>query len=83
MEITFKKVIEEKVNITLPAYYKTGAHQMKIFSTEKCLCVCYDGDIGVKHAELPFNVGATESSESEFLDLYNKVQSDLQLIATA
>lgn len=83
MEITITKKVEliEKVQIELPAYYKTIAHQFKIISEQHCICVT----VGVNtvkmetaHAELPFNVGATESTENEFNDTFMKVMSELK-----
>lgn len=83
MEITVTKKVEviEKLQIELPAYYKTIANQFKIISEQHCICVT----IGVNtvkmekaHAELPFNVSATESTENEFNDAFMKVMSELK-----
>jgi hypothetical protein len=78
MKITTKKTIEEQVEITLPAYYKSksGYFHYKIYSEENCLCV-YENEIGIKHAQLPFNIGAIQSTKEEFLAGYNKALSNI------
>jgi hypothetical protein len=78
MKITTKKTIEEQVEITLPAYYKskTGYFHYKIYSEENCLCV-YENEIGIKHAGLPFVIECQPSTEEEFLVAYNKALSNL------
>jgi hypothetical protein len=78
MKITTKKTIEEQVEITLPAYYKskTGYFHYKIYSEENCLCV-YENEIGIKHAGLPFDILSEPSTEDEFLAGYNRALSNL------
>ena len=83
MEITITKKVEliEKVQIELPAYYKTSAHQFKIISEKHCICVTIGVDniqIMKSHAELPFNVGAIESTENEFNDAFMEIASKLK-----
>lgn len=77
MEITITK----EVKIKLPAYYKTSAHQFKIISEKHCICVAIGIDniqIMKSHAELPFNVGAIESTETEFNDAFMEIASKLK-----
>jgi hypothetical protein len=78
MKITTKKTIEEQVEITLPAYYKskTGYFHYKIYSEENCLCV-YENEIGIKHAGLPFAIESVPSTQDEFLAGYNRALSNL------
>jgi hypothetical protein len=83
MEITIKKTIEEKKQINLPAYYKSLASIVKIFSEDYCLLVTHSDnhlDIGLKHAELPFNVGMVECTKEEFEQAYKEVSLKLQSI---
>lgn len=79
MKITKKTTIEEQLEISLPAYYKskTGYFHYKIYSEENCLCV-YENEIGIKHAGLPFNIESVPSTENEFLEAYNKTLSTLE-----
>jgi hypothetical protein len=78
MKITTKKTIEEQVEITLPAYYKskTGYFHYKIYSEENCLCV-YENEIGIKHASLPFNIESVQSTKEEFLEGYIRALSNI------
>ena len=83
MEIRVTKKVEviEKVQIELPAYYKTIAHQFKIISEQHCICVTVGANtvkMETAHAELPFNVSATESTETEFNDAFMQVMSKLK-----
>lgn len=85
MEITITKKVDivETVEIKLPAYYKTIAHQFKIISEQHCICVTLGVSkvqIETAHAELPFNVNATESTETEFNDAFMKVMSELKYL---
>ena len=77
MKIKTKKTLEVETEITLPAYYKTCAHRFKIYSETNCICVTNDQEIAIRHAELPFNIGAVESTEKEFLKTYTKTLSNL------
>jgi hypothetical protein len=78
MKITTKKTIEEQVEITLPAYYKSksGFFHYKIYSEENCLCV-YDNEIGIKHAGVVFVIDYEPCTEDEFLEGYNRALSNL------
>jgi len=83
MEITITKKIEviEKVQIELPAYYKTIAHQIKIISEKYCICVTIGVDniqIMKAHAQLPFDIKANESTEQEFNDAFMETMSKLK-----
>lgn len=87
MEITVKKTVEEKVQITLPAFYKTSCHQIKIYSDEKCIYITksdygINSSITTAHSGLAFTLNAEPSTESEFLDMYNQVNSELCQLAT-
>jgi hypothetical protein len=79
MKITKKTTIEEQVEISLPAYYKskTGYFHYKIYSEENCLCV-YENEIGIKHAWLPFAIESEPSNADEFLAGYNRALSNLE-----
>jgi hypothetical protein len=75
MDITVTK------KITLPAYYKTIAHQFKIISQEHCVCVTLNkGSQGIQilHADLPFDVDAERSTETEFNFAFKKVSNEIQ-----
>jgi hypothetical protein len=75
MEITITK------KITLPAYYKTVAHQFKIISQEHCVCVTLvkNGQgLQIMHANLPFDIDAERSTESEFNYAFTKVSNEIQ-----
>lgn len=75
MEITITK------KITVPAYYKTSAHQFKIISQEHCVCVVLiKGGQGLQitHANLPFDIDAEKSTESEFNYAFQKVTNEIQ-----
>jgi hypothetical protein len=83
MKLTIKKTTEKQVEINLPAYYKTGVHFIKIYSEEKCICVTDfidNYEISIKHAELPFNVGAEISNKEEFEKGFKKVQLEINKI---
>jgi len=79
MKITTKKTIEEQVEITLPAYYKSksGFSHYKIYSEENCLCV-YDNEISIKHAGLVFVIDYEPCTKDEFLAKYNKALSNFK-----
>lgn len=72
MIIKTKKTVEVETEISLPAFYKTTAHRFKIYSDTNCICVTNNQEISVKHSQLPFNIGAVESNEVEFLTAYNQ-----------
>jgi len=83
MEITIKKTVEEKHKIKLPAFYKTIAHHYKIYSETNAICVTKMtvwGGIGIVQSQLPFETGAVECSENEFLNAYNSTINELDLI---
>ena len=80
MKIKTKKTLEVETEITLPAYYKTCAHRFKIYSEKNCICVTNDQEIAIRHAELPFNIGAVESTDKEFLTYYNNALSNIKKI---
>jgi hypothetical protein len=83
MKLTIKKITQEQVEINLPAYYKTSVHYFKIYSEKKCICVTNMNDhyeIGLKHAELPFDVGAEISNKEEFEQGFEKVQLEINKI---
>lgn len=84
MKFTTKKTIEVEKEITLPAFYKSvsGFFFFKIYSEDHCIHI-YENEIAVKHATLPFALEIEECTESEFLEMYNKVNSKLCEIALA
>jgi len=84
MKFITKKTVEVEREITLPAFYKSvsGFFFFKIFSEDHCIHI-YENEIAVKHAMLPFALDIIECSESEFLDMYNKVNTSLCQLITA
>lgn len=83
MEITVKKTVEEKVQITLPAFFrsKTQHFYYKVYSEDHCLAV-HSEEIGIKHATIFMVLDYEPCTESEFLDMYNKVNDTLCQLAT-
>lgn len=85
MEITIKKTVEEKVQITLPYFTKTICHYYKVYSDTHCICVTklagYNS-IQIHQSNLAFGGNYEVCAESEFLDIYNLVNSELCLLAT-
>lgn len=79
MEITIKEKIEviKNVTIELPAYFKTIAHQFKIVSPTCCISVTENG-IQTVHSELPFNIQALKSTETEFQIALKKATLNLK-----
>ena len=83
MKLTIKKTTEQEVEITLPAYYKTNIHYFKVFSEKYCICVTDMNehyDVGIKHAELPFNADAIICTKEDFEKAYNEVSLKLNKI---
>jgi len=78
IKITKKVEVIETVEIKLPAYYKTIAHQYKIISEKHCICITLNDGIQKLHAELPFDVKAIESTETEFNDAFMETMSKLK-----
>lgn len=81
MEITIKKIIEEKVNVELPFYKKDNCHHYKVYSESECIYVTdldtfgfaiQKGNISLALAE--GNVGCTKE---EFEEAFNKVKEQL------
>ncbi len=85
MEITIKKTLEEKVQITLPYFTKTVCHYYKVYSDTHCICVTnlagYKG-VQIHQSSLAFGGNYEVCTESEFLDMYNKVNNELCQLAT-
>ena len=83
MEITIKKTVEEKFNIELPSFFrsKSKVFYYKVFSQEHCIQI-YDKEIGIKHASIFTVLDYEPCTESDFLDMYNKVNSELCHLAT-
>lgn len=66
--------------IELPAYYKDIVNVYKVYSSKKCLKVCYsDGNEGIDivHASLPFEMKAPKSTEQEFKEMFNLINAKL------
>jgi len=85
MEISIKKTLEEKVQITLPYFTRTLCHYYKVYSEDYCICVTnLDGykAVQIQNASLAFASKYEVSNESEFLDMYNKINDELCHIAT-
>jgi hypothetical protein len=86
MEIRIKKTVEEKVQITLPYFTKTICHYYKVYSDTHCICVTnlagYNS-IQIHQSSLAFASKYEFCTESEFLDMYNKVNDELCQLATA
>lgn len=72
MKITTKKTVEVETEITLPAYYKTIAHQLKIYSETNCICITNNKEISIQHVGLAFALNAQPSTETEFLTAYSQ-----------
>jgi hypothetical protein len=83
MEITIKKTVEEKVQISLPAFFrsKTQHFYYKVYSEDHCIQV-YDGEIGIKHATIFMVLDYEFCTEQEFNEMFNKVNNELCQLAT-
>ena len=83
MKITSKKTVEIELDIPLPSFIrsKTQHFYYKVYSEDHCLQV-YDGEIGIKHASIFTVLDYEFCTESEFLDMYNKVNNTLCQLAT-
>lgn len=77
MEITVKKEIEQKVEITLPAYYKSSCHYIKIIEEKKVLVVGSSANTESINLYwfIPFNFENLEQiTEDVFYGMYNNVK---------
>ena len=83
MEITIKKTVEEKVQISLPAFFrsKSKIFHYKVYSEKHCIQI-YDEEISVKHASIFTVLDYEVCTESEFLDKFNEVNNILCHLAT-
>jgi len=84
MEITVRKVIEEKVKIELPIYRIGGCHAYKVYSEEKCIQVCnFNGGLSISqsHAGLAWTTdNVKDCSREKFEEQYNKVSTQIAKI---
>jgi hypothetical protein len=83
MKLTAKKTVEFEINIPVPSFIrsKTKHFYYKVYSQDYCIQV-YDGEIGIKHATIFMVLDYEFCTESEFLDFYGKVNSELCHLAT-
>ena len=83
MEITIKKTVEEKVQISLPAFFrsKSKIFHYKVYSEKHCIQI-YDEEISVKHASIFTVLDYEVCTEAEFLDKFNEVNNILCQLAT-
>jgi hypothetical protein len=85
MEISIKKTLEEKVQITLPYFTRTLCHYYKVYSEVHCIAVTnLDGYKGVQvqSSSLAFASTYEVCTEKEFNEMFNKVNNELCHIAT-
>ena len=84
MEITTKKTVEETINIELPAFFrsKSKVFHYKVYSEKHCIQI-YDEEISVKHASIFTVLDYEVCTESEFLNKFNEINSQLCHLATA
>ena len=84
MEITIKKTVEETINIELPAFFRSKSKHFyyKVYSEDYCIQI-YADEIGIKHASIFTILDYEPCTESEFLDKFNEVNSQLCHLATA
>jgi hypothetical protein len=83
MKLTTKKTVEFEIDIPVPSFIrsKTQHFYYKVYSEDYCIQV-YDGEIGIKHATIFMVLDYEFCTESEFLDMYNKVNNELCHLAT-
>jgi hypothetical protein len=85
MKLTTKKTVEEELEITLPYFTKTICHYYKVYSDTHCICVTnlagYNS-ITIHQSSLAFGGNYEVCTEQEFLDMFNKVNSELCQLAT-
>ena len=84
MEITIKKTVEEKLQVTLPAFFrsKTQHFYYKVYSEDYCIQI-YNEEIGIKHATIFTILDYEVCTEVEFLNKFNEVNNILCHLATA
>jgi hypothetical protein len=71
MEIEVKKVVIEKVEVSLPCFRKDSAHLYKVINENECVCVCKNDSIKILSASLAFTCGEYDATEKEFTDTFN------------
>jgi hypothetical protein len=83
MKLTTKKTVEFEIDIPVPSFIRSKTHHFyyKVYSQDYCIQV-YDEEIGIKHATIFMIFDYEFCTESEFLDKYNKVNSELCQLAT-
>jgi hypothetical protein len=80
MEITIKKIIEEKVNVELPFYMKSNCHHYKVYNETNCIQVTDLGNnsaIQIGHIGLAISETNVECTQEEFKEAFNKVKEQL------
>ncbi len=85
MEISIKKTLEEKVQITLPYFTKTICHYYKVYSEDYCIAITNLADhkgIQIQQSSLAFASTYKVGTEQEFNEMFNKVNSELCHLAT-
>jgi hypothetical protein len=85
MEISIKKTLEEKVQITLPYFTKTICHYYKVYSEDHCIAVTnlagYKG-VQIQQSSLAFASTYEVCTEQEFNEMFNQINSELCHLAT-
>ena len=83
MEITIKKTVEEKVQISLPSFFrsKSKVFHYKVYSEKHCIQI-YDDEISIKHATIFTILDYEPCTESDFLNKFNEVNNILCQLAT-
>lgn len=84
MKLKTKKTVEFEIDIPLPSFIRSKSKHFyyKVYSEDHCLAVHSD-EIGIKHATIFMVLDYEFCTESEFLDMYNKVNDELCQLATA
>ena len=85
MEITIKKTVEEKVQITLPAYIKGVCHFYKVISENKAIQVTtLEGHQSINETSpiVAFSNTKEKCTKEEFNNAFNQIKEKLCDIAT-
>jgi len=79
-EVNFKvtQKNEAEFNVSLPYFCKYGQSEYKVLSKGECLRADPSGQIEITFASLPFQLGATESTERNFNIAYHKALDVLE-----
>jgi hypothetical protein len=78
MEIEVKKVVIEKVEVSLPCYRKDAAHLYKVITEDECICVGKNYAIKILSASLAWTCGDDDATEEEFTQAFNDTLNFIQ-----